>query len=383
MTPRLIIAALATISISLLAGCSGKVEPQYPPKELRDLSATAQATKVWSQSIGSGLGKGSYPMAPAQDGARVFAADYRGLVTALDTDTGNTLWETTLSSGASSALSAVDGQLYFGTRNGEVVAMDQSTGKVLWKSTISSEVLAAPQANNQLLIVQSVDGRITALNRNNGTEFWSYSASQPLLSLRTSATPRVIDAVTIAGLANGRLVTLDNRTGQPLWERRISNPTGNSDIERLSDLSGQPLLTPDGRLYATSYNGRVVALEATSGQVAWSRPLSSYRSPLMVGETLFVVDEASQVVALNAITGDELWRLKDLEGRSLTDPEFAGGQIVLGDYDGYVHLINANTGKLSGRSHVDGSGISVAPQTDGRRVYVLANDGTLQALDIR
>lgn len=381
MTPRLIIAALATVS--LLAGCSGNVEPQYPPKDLRDLSATAQATTVWSKRIGSGLGKGSYPMAPAQDGSRVFAADHRGLVTALDANTGNTLWETTLDSGASSALSAVDGQLYLGTRNGEVVAMDQSTGKVKWKTTTSSEVLAAPQANSELLIIQSVDGHITALNRNDGTEFWNYSASQPALSLRTSATPRVIDAVTIAGLANGRLVTLDNRTGQPLWERRISNPTGNSEIERLSDLSGQPLLTPDGRLYATSYNGRVVALEATSGQIAWSHPLSSYRSPLMVGDTLYVVDEASHVVALNAMTGDEMWRLRDLEGRSLTDPEFAGGQIVLGDYDGYVHLINANTGKLAGRSRVNSSGISVTPQTDGRRVYMLTNNGTLQALDIR
>lgn len=381
MTPKLMIATLA--SLAFLVGCSGNVEPQYPPKELKDVSATAQATTLWSTRIGKGLGKGRYPMAPAQDGSRVFAADHRGLITALDSKTGSTLWETTLDSGASSALTAIDGQLYLGTRNGEVVAIDQSTGKVKWKTTSSSEVLAAPQPTSQLLIIQTVDGRVTALNRDNGSEFWSYSASQPALSLRTSATPTAIDAVTIAGLANGRLVTLDNRTGQPLWERRISNPTGNSDIERLSDLSGQPLLTPDGRLYATSYNGRVVAMEATSGQVAWSKPLSSYRSPLMVGDTLYVVDEASNVIALDAMSGNEMWRLKDLGGRSLTDPEFAGGQIVLGDYDGYVHLVNPDTGKLTGRARIDSSGIRVAPQTDGRRVYMLANDGTLQALEIR
>lgn len=381
MTPKLMIATLT--SLALLVGCSGNVEPQYPPKELQDVSATSQATTLWSKRVGAGLGKGNYPMAPAREGSRIFAADHRGLVTALDANTGNTLWETTLDSGASSALTAVDGQVYLGTRSGEVVAMDQSTGEVKWKVSSSSEVLAAPQANTQLLVIQSIDGRVTALNRNNGSEFWSYSASQPALSLRITSTPTVIDAVTIAGMANGRLVTLDNRTGQPLWERRISNPTGNSDIERLSDLSGQPLLTPDGRLYATSYNGRVVAMEATSGQVAWAKPLSSYRSPLMVGDTLYVVDEASHVIALDAMTGDEKWRLKDLEGRSLTAPEFAGGQIVLGDYDGYVHLVNADTGKLTGRTHVDSSGLSVAPQTDGRRVYMLADDGTLQALEIR
>ncbi|HSH48606.1 MAG TPA: outer membrane protein assembly factor BamB [Halomonas sp.] len=380
MKARLMIAAVAILG--LLAGCASKVEPQYPPKELGDLSPTARIDTLWSKRIGAGLGRGSYPMAPAMDGSRLFAADHRGLVTALDSS-GSTLWETTLDSGASSALSAVDGQLYLGTRNGEVVALDQSSGKVLWKTETSSEVLAAPQANRDLLVVQSINGHITALDRATGRERWNYSASQPALSLRASATPQVIDAVTIAGLANGRLVTLDNRSGQPLWERRIATPTGSSEIDRLSDLAGQPLLTPDGRLYATSYNGRVVALEATSGQLAWSRTLSSYRSPLIVGDTLFVVDEASHVIALNALSGNEQWRLNDLEGRKLTEPEFAGGYLVLGDFEGYLHLINPQSGKLVGRTRVNRSGLSVAPLTDGRRIYALANNGTLEALEVR
>lgn len=380
MNARLMIAAVATLG--LLAGCAGKVEPQYPPKELRDLNETTHATTLWNERVGAGLGRGSYPMAPAMEGSRIFAADHRGLVTALDADSGRTLWETTLESGASSALSAVDGKLYLGTRNGVVVALDQASGKVQWKTESSSEVLAAPQASTSLLIVQAVDGNITALDRASGAERWAYSSSQPSLSLRASATPRVIDAVTIAGLANGRLVTLDNRSGQPLWERRISTPTGNSDIERLSDLSGQPLLTPDGRLYVTSYNGRLVAMNATSGQVIWSQDLSSYRSPLLVGDTLFVVDEAGHVSAMDAMNGNELWHLDDLEGRELTEPAFAAGRLVFGDFEGYLHLIDTQSGKLVGRTRVDRSGLSVAPLTDGKRIYVLADDGTLEALEL-
>lgn len=380
MNAKLMIATVATLG--LLAGCAGKVEPQYPPKELRDLSPTSHTTTLWSERVGAGVGKGNYPMAPAMDGTRIFAADHRGLVKALDTSNGRTLWETTLESGASSALNAVEGQLFLGTRNGEVVALDQASGKVQWEIETSSEVLAAPQANRELLVVQAGDGNVTALDRSSGVERWAYSSAQPALSLRVNATPRVIDAVTITGFANGRLVTLDNRSGQPLWERRISTPSGNSDIERLSDLAGQPLLTPDGRLYVTSYNGHLVAMSATSGQVIWSNDVSSYRSPLLAGDTLFVVDEAGHVLALDAMNGNELWRLDDLEGRGLTEPAFAADRLVLGDFEGYLHLIDAQSGKVVGRTQIDSSGISTTPLTDGKRIYVLANDGTLEALEL-
>jgi len=108
--------------------------------------------------------------------------------------------------------------------------------------------------------VQSVDGSVTALDRRTGDERWVYTASEPDLTLRGTGTPQAIDPVTFAGLANGRLVTLDNRSGQPLWERRIAVPQGRSEIERLVDLDGQPLLTPDGRLFAGT-----IAMDKTEG----------------------------------------------------------------------------------------------------------------------
>ncbi|RTR01999.1 outer membrane protein assembly factor BamB [Halomonas nitroreducens] len=373
----------ATAALGLLAGCAGQVEPQYPPKELQDTAGTTSAETLWHEQVGDGLGLGGYPLSPARDGDVIFAADQHGLVQARDASSGETRWTVELSAGASSGLTAVADRVYLGTRNGEVLALDQADGKVLWRTRVSSEVLAAPQANRELLVVQAVDGKVTALDRESGAERWVYSASRPSLTLRSTGTPRVIDQVTFAGLANGRLVTLDNRVGQPLWERRIATPEGRSEIERLVDLAGQPILTQDGRLFVTSYNGRLVALEATTGEILWSRDVSSYRTPVLVGDFLFVVDEASHLVALNAGNGEELWRLEALEGRGLTDPAFADGRLVLGDFEGYLHFIDAREGALVGRTEIDGSGISVRPLTDGRRVYALADDGSLEALELQ
>ncbi|ALM53670.1 outer membrane protein assembly factor BamB [Halomonas huangheensis] len=376
------IAASVTLA-ALLAGCAGDVQPQYPPKELTDISASTQVESRWSESVGDGLGKATYPIEPALAGNRLFAADKEGLVEAFNTTNGDTLWEIELDTPVSSGLTAVDGDLYLATRNGRVIAINQTNGEVKWRTRVPSEVLAAPQPNTQQLIIQAVDGTVTALDRASGQQQWVYSANLPALTLRSAGTPAVVDQVTFAGFSNGRLSIIDNSSGQQVSERTVAVATGMNEIDRLVDLAGQPVLTPDGRLYVTSYNGRLVALNAQSGQTLWSTELSSYLTPVLVGDTLYVIDEASQLIAFDARNGNELWRMDDLYGRSLTAPAFADGRIVVGDVEGYVHFIDANNGRLVGRTHIDDSGISVRPLTDGKRVYALANDGSLEALDIR
>lgn len=373
----------AVAILGLLAGCAGKVEPQYPPKELERFDETVSLSTDWSQRVGKGLGRAKYPISPTQGGGVIFAADERGRVSAVDADDGDTHWSVNLDTPVSSGLTAVAGRVYLGTRNGEVLALSQDDGEVEWRTRVSSEVLAAPQANSQQLIVQSVDGTVTALDRVTGDELWIHTSSQPALTLRGTGTPRTIDPVTFVGFANGRLATLDNRSGQPLWEMRIAVPQGRSEVDRLVDLDGQPLLTPDGRLYVTSYNGRLTALEATSGEVLWERDHSSFLTPLLVGDFLFTVNEANHVLAMDAMSGELVWRNDDLEGRWLTAPEFADGKLVVGDYEGYVHLLEARNGELAGRTRVNKSGISVRPLTDGNRIFVQANDGRLEALRIR
>ncbi|SEN04986.1 outer membrane protein assembly factor BamB [Halomonas caseinilytica] len=380
MKPTLAIAA--TAALGLLAGCAGQVDSQNPPRELQDIARSTSVNTLWDEQIGDGMGLGGYTLTPARDGDTLFAADQHGLVMALDADTGEIRWEHELDNGASSSLTAVAGGVYLGTRNGEVVALDQSSGEEVWRSRVSSEVLSAPQINSQLVVVQSVDGNVTALDRASGSERWVYTSSRPSLTLRTTGTPRIIDAVTFAGLANGRLVTIENGSGRALWERRIATPEGRSDIERMVDLVGQPVLTPDGRLYVTSYNGRLVALQATSGQVLWSRDVPSYHTPVLVDDTLYVVDDDSHLVALSASNGEQRWRLDDLAGRQLTAPAFADGRLVVGDFEGYLHVIDAENGTLVGRTEIDGSGISARPLTDGNRVYAMADDGSLEALEL-
>ncbi|WP_218315102.1 outer membrane protein assembly factor BamB [Halomonas sp. 18071143] len=375
-------ATLGAVALALLAGCASKGEPAYTPKELRSFDETSSLDSLWRRNVGDGFGRARYPIAPAREGNTVFAADANGLVAAFNAQSGEREWQIELDTPISSALNAIADQVYLGTRNGEVIALSQRDGSVSWRSRVSSEVLAAPQANQQLLLVQSIDGQITALDRASGEERWVYTSSQPALTLRGTGTPMVIDPVTFVGLANGRLATLDNRSGQPLWEMQIATPRGHSDVERLVDLSGQPVLSPDGRLFVTSYNGRVVALEATQGGTLWEANISSRHTPVLVGNLLLVVSDNSHVIALDANSGQEVWRNTDLEDRWLTAPAFADGRLVVGDFEGYLHLLDAREGNLVGRTRIHSSGISVRPVTEGSTIHVQANNGRLETLEV-
>src|SRR5690554_5205823 len=171
MTPRFLIAAMA--GLGLVAGCAGnRTEPQCPPRGRARCGDPDSFSTAWSQRAGRGLGRAGYPIAPARDGDTLFAADARGRVAALAADGGDRRWQVDLEVPVSSALTAVAGDVYLGTRNGEVLALNQRDGSVRWRARVPSEVLAAPQPNRQLLVVQSVDGSVTALDRSSGEERW-------------------------------------------------------------------------------------------------------------------------------------------------------------------------------------------------------------------
>ena len=368
----------AAVAVALLSGCSGSVQPDPAPKPLTHITETTRVEGLWSHGIGS-LGRADYPIAPALDNGVLYAANAKGELQAFHADTGRQLWEQALRVPVSSPITADAGQLYLGTRKGEVLALDASNGALRWRAQVASEVLTAPQVNTQLVLVQSVDGTLTALDRLTGHVQWVYAASQPTLTLRTPSTPRTIDQVTFAGFANGRLALFANNDGHMMWDMRLAIPRGASEIDQLTDVSGQPVLTEDGHLFATSYHGQLVSLNVRTGEPLWSHDLSSYRSPVYNNGTLYVVDDRSHLMAFDAATGAQRWTNDQLEGRNVTAPLVMGQQLVVGDLDGYLHVINADTGAIEGRRKAGGNGVALTPLSDGERLFVMTQDGHLIA----
>lgn len=87
------------VSVALLSGCSpfNSEEDVVTMSPLPKVENQFSPTKVWSTSVGSGVGDYYSHLRPAWQGTSVFAADRKGLVKAMDADTGKQIWQTDLS----------------------------------------------------------------------------------------------------------------------------------------------------------------------------------------------------------------------------------------------------------------------------------------------
>lgn len=378
--PLRTVACALSVSL-LLAGCGGGVKPDPAPKPLTSIDQTAHLVTQWDAGIGT-QGRARYHLAPAIDGGVVYTVNANGQLTARDENNGDKQWQVELHAPVSTGVSASNGRLFVGTEKGEVLAVNESDGSIVWRGQVASAVSGTPQTNSNLVVVQSVDGTLTALDKLTGEQQWVYAANQPSLTLHGPRTPRTIDPVTFAGFSNGQVALFNNQNGAMMWNAHIGAASGSNEVQQLTDVVAQPVLTQDGRLYVSGYQGNLVAYNVQNGEPLWSHRESSYRTPLLDGSTLYTVDAKSHVHAFDATTGDQLWEQDALEGRNLTAPAMVNGQLVLGDYQGYVHLLDASSGKLDGRDDLGGDGIGVTPIVDGNNLFVLTLSGKLVAYQV-
>jgi outer membrane protein assembly factor BamB len=199
--------------------------------------------------------------------------------------------------------------------------------------------------------------------------------------LRRSSSPIVVKDVIVAGFANGKLLAMQKNDGSIIWSQDISNPKGTTDLQRMIDISADPVVYKD-RVYAASYQGNIAGLTLNNGHVIWDRNIASYAGFTAADNMLYVSATNGDVVAIEAQTGGTYWLQTELQGRRLTKPAIVDKYLVIGDDDGNIHWLEKSTGRIAGRSELDRDGIDAMPIVHNNTVYVLGCGGALIALEV-
>ncbi|MGB1237261.1 MAG: outer membrane protein assembly factor BamB [Pseudomonadales bacterium] len=369
----LTVAALGAV----LVGCGSSVE-EVEPNPLVKFNAERSIKQLWSRDIGSNLGDKYHQLMPSISADAIFATDADGVVSSYTLSDGKLRWKRDLDTqiiggvGSSSQVSVVT------TLNGDAIALDSQNGDVLWQVPVGGEVVSQPQLNNEIVVLQLVSGDIVALEVSSGEQRWVYSAQQPALTLRGNGAPLVAYDATLAGLDSGRFVALDNLSGDVLWQKRVNIPQGKSDIERLTDLDGRPILYQN-IIYISGYRGELVALNPFNAEILWRKPYSSYRGLAGGNNSIYLSEAGDIVVAIDVQTASEMWRQDQLLNRKLTSPAVLGKQIVVGDQQGYLHFMSPEDGRFVARYKI-GSPVLGDMLVRDNVLYVLSNSGRLSAL---
>ena len=367
----------ATLCVAALAvqGCAwlGIGDKKLPA--LSELK-TNNASVAWTANVGK---SGGFMFTPAFADRAVYAAGRDGSIYALSEEGGRVVTRMDAKSYLTGGVGAADGIIGVAGK-GEILAMDTS-GRSLWKAQIAGEVLAPPVLALGNMIVRTSDGRIIALNRIDGKRKWVYPRAAPALTLRTNASVLINRGVIYAGYPGGKLVALELDTGKPIWEATISLPRGSNELERIADVSGLPFLD-DTRICAAVYQGRTGCLETLNGNVLWSREISSADGVAIDTRHLYVADTEGVVFALDKTNGATVWKQEKLKGRDPSTPITLKDRIVIGDRQGFVHVLSLENGDLTGRIATDGSRVvSLSANVD--RAIVQTEKGGVFAIAIK
>ena len=366
----------------LLGGCGSfgkRDEPIEPPAELTDIQPTLNVRTAWEARVGSGSALLRRAPQPAVEGGRVYAAGRTGRVHALDLETGHNHWTSDLRTPLSAGPAAGHGLVVVGATNGTLVALDIADGRTRWQVQLSGEVLARPALSPTVVVVRTVDGRLRGLSAETGRELWMVEHRPPRLTVRGTAAPTVVGNVVLAGFDNGRIGAYSLRDGEQLWENLIAAARGRTEIERLADVdSALQALGQD--VYAVSYGGRLASVALESGQIQWVTEMSSHNGLSVDWTTVYVAAADGEVVGVNRASGAEIWRQNALRMRRLTAPTPFGQSVVVGDFEGWLHWLDAYTGSLqarfrAGRAAFVTAGVSggelLVVQDENDRVYAL------------
>ncbi|MBV8059921.1 MAG: PQQ-binding-like beta-propeller repeat protein [Alphaproteobacteria bacterium] len=297
---------------------------------LWDFDTTPEETD--DNAIGGGL---------AIDGQAIYAANGFGEILAMSAKDGRVLWRKSLLVPVRAAPTIADGRVYAVTIDNQLSALDTKTGDILWqhRGIAESATLmgaASPAVDGDNVVVAYSSGEIYCLRAENGRVLWNYALTTPT---QVGALPAIAD---IRGLPvvdhgrvyavshSGRIAAIDLRTGDRDWE---------------ADIGGihTPAVTP-GWLFVLSNDRQLLALDRDNGRIAWvhdmqklvdptdnkSDPLT-WVGPVVAGGRLWLANSVGKVVSFNTTDGSEQDSV-DVDEPVYIAPIVASGTMyVLGD----------------------------------------------------
>lgn len=346
--------ALTVLTLAL-AGCAGKTNkvPEVKPNPLPKLTQAKTLVPVFSTSVSATDAADPLRLRLDADNGVVFAIDPKGEVSAFKGK--QRLWQKKVSKdNLSSGVEAAEGLVVVGSQKGQLFALDQQTGEQKWTVQLTGALLAPSLIHAGRVISVSNDGMVYAHEVASGAQVWTYNLPNVQFSLRGMAAPVPLDArnVLIAS-SNAYIYALDALSGVPKLQRRVAVSDGRSDIQRLVDIDGEPVVAGQF-VVTTSYQGQVTVLDLASQQVIWSEDASSIQRPEVVGNGVFVAQTDGKIKAFEISSGQPLWENDQLLNRQLSNPVMLGTDLVVGDLDGVLHLIDPRTGQITGRSKTSG-----------------------------
>ncbi|MCH8618829.1 outer membrane protein assembly factor BamB [Undibacterium sp. TS12] len=375
---------LASSAFLALSGCSalsslnpfsGRSDTKNQPAVLTEIKSTMAVKSSWTVAVG---GAGNYVFSPVSVAQNVYVAAADGTLARIELATGRVVWRINAGMRLTAGVGADADAVVVAGEKGQILAFDLD-GKLLWKKQSTNEILSAPAVGQGVVVVRSIDNQVSAYDVKSGERKWSVERPLPPLTLRLAPGIVIVEQQAVVALPGGRMAALALNNGGVRWEATVGEPKGATELERVADVSGAPVVL--GRdICASSYQGRVACFDLGTGALRWGKALSSDVGVSVDERFVFAADVSGAVNAYARNGGASAWRNDKLSYRRLSAPVSYDRAVAVGDMAGYVHFLSREDGSFIGRIATDGSQIVAAPLVVDTKLIVQTKSGSVVAL---
>ncbi len=284
----------------------------------------------WKYAIGQYLNDST----PVVVGRVVFIAANRTRIEAVDTTNGKQLWSMDTHEIIKAAPTYASGLLLVNAGT-TTFALDARTGNVRWHFHEDGNgwlTSAAPTVQGTIVYVaQGTKPILYALNLMTGHQLWMYNAVERLI-----ATPIVVARTVIVSTWNGHLLALEATSGTLTWKYDVNSalPSGMPT----DGIAGSPAATSD-TVFIGTYNGNVLALNVHTGALRWAHLIDApvLGVPAILGDTLYI-SGGQTMYALRTKDGAANWQLGLGDVRS--DLALGTQELYAGTVEGSLYAVD-------------------------------------------
>lgn len=338
-------------------------EFNYIPTEIKPYDKKASMELIWENKVGDNE-VNNFNLVFSEE--FVIAATSDGSVRKMKINSGETVWKKEFSQKIMIGVGGNIENILFIAEDGYLWCLD-GKGEAIWKIFVDGEALTTPVINNDKAYVRLANYGILQVDLKQGDIDWRYIHSSPSLTFNGTSSLAFSDGIIYGGFGAGKLVAIHQKSGAFMWEATISQIKGVTDIERLNDVLSQPLIN-NREIYAASTSGDLTAIDRRNVNTIWTRKISSFKNLAFDGFDIYLAHKSDSLYSLDSKNGKTNWRNADLQYRRVTNPIITGDYVAVGDFDGYIHLLNIESGAIEGRAQIT-SNVPI-----GKNIHSMGND---------
>ncbi len=235
---------------------------------------------------------------------------------------------------------------------GQIISLGTLKGEINWEINVDSSIRSAPTIFENKLLSLTVSNKLYVLNADDGSLLWQHQGILNNTTLIDSPKVAVDENIVIVPYSNGEFFALNLNNGKEIWRNSFIDIEVKETTNAFSDIDAFPIIKKD-IVIITSAIGKLFAVNKKTGSKLWIRDISSTQTPLVNGNSIFIVNRNEEIICLNILDGGTRWaltiddRLSDYRRYIWLSPVLINSKLLLVGGNKKLILIDPYTGVIN------------------------------------